>query len=97
MARARMDGVSLAELGLALFFGIAGGIYVGARLALGMAGQFVEESIAAIRSTAFELLANKTLQDLIRASEKIPKLGGEGGIASGIGGFIAKQLGIKLG
>lgn len=87
------DGV---ELGVVLFFGIGGGIYAGSYMALRMAGEFVEESLGAARTLAFELLSNKTVQDIIRVGDKIPKLGGAGGLASGIGGTIAKWLGIRI-
>lgn len=90
-----MDPTDLLEIGAVVFLSIAGGIVVGARVALGMAGEFVDESLSAVRTLAYELLANKTLQAAVRAAEKFGG-GGGGGVIGAIVSKVAGGLGFKL-
>lgn len=82
-----------AEMGLFVFLGVAGGLYVGGYLVLGMAGQFVDETLREIRTLAFELLANKTVQALIQAADKIPNLGKGGGLLDRLVKGAGRMLG----
>lgn len=77
--------------------GLSGGIWVGARLALGSAGEFVEETLLAVENTALRLLNDPKVTKLVQVADKVaPMLGkGSGGMMDKLAGIAGRFLGMS--
>lgn len=84
-------------LGLAIFSGVSGGIWVGARLALGSAGEFVEDTLLATENTALRLLNDPKVTKLVQVADKVaPMLGkGAGGTMDKLASFAGRLFGLS--
>lgn len=80
-------------LGLSIFGGTVGGLYVGTRLALSEAGSFVEEALQATENTALRLLTNERLSKLVQLGDKaLPLIGKGGGLMERLASMVERLL-----